>query len=171
MRIATLRKSGSGGRREGAGRKPGSRKLPRLRRIAIGSWCEKEWGAEADAKSPEARVRTRKKPEEDRRIFEDEWIGRRPWRARAKIIAAAVARFSGLYGAVVTATYVARCWREYRKAEPRLRLLGREPEPPVSAAEERALRVALGADDRISKLKALADRPERPRRAKQLSAS
>jgi hypothetical protein len=156
MRIATLRKPGSGGRRDGAGRKPGSRKLPRLQRIAIGSWCEREWVAEADAKFNEARLRARKKPVEDRRIFEDEWIGRRPWGARVKIIEAAAARFG------ITASYVTTCWREYRKVEPRLRLLGREPGAAMSAADERALRVAFGADGRIRKLQALAARPGTP---------
>jgi hypothetical protein len=111
--IASLRKPGSGGRREGAGRKPG-RKLPRLARLDVGAWCEGRWQAEVDAKFNEGLSGRTLKPEEDRRIFVNEG-GKRPWGVRTGVIEAAIAFCAGKYGISVKPSYISACWAEYRK--------------------------------------------------------
>jgi hypothetical protein len=166
MRIATLRKSGSGGRRDRAGRKP---KLTRLQRRSIGEVCEavvrarRREACEATARARrEGRVKYKLTGEGGSATPPARPMGRRGESIRAKIIASVIPWCFYKYRIVVTSSYVDACWRECRKSARRHRLLGREPELAMSAAEERASSAALNADDRIRKLEALAARPGTP---------
>ena len=111
--ITKRKKSGHGGRRDGAGRKPG-RALAVRQRMAIGAMCE----AVARARR---RSRTRFELTKQKGMvgFSARPIGKHGESIRAEIIASVIPWSAYIFGIDITASMVNTCWLEYRALKAR----------------------------------------------------